>query len=311
MNIVEELNSLVVTQGKLKVLNDFYINKDLLGKFNVTNNKELVLCYSVFGQMSYLKLLFFSLLTQYTFTDIVNYNIKIFVEEYWHPKVEELLGDIIGSSNIIKMPQGLCYKHHVVNHSSIKDYEVVVINDTDSFVLSDKFNSNIYSDIYNYHHQNTDTAMFAFRGKQSRQSYNAAFKNLNPNNIEYKDYRDIFSLTENYLDEVKWFHSCHFSYNSSIFNKSDIDKILWSDLILDASFARAQCDETVFITGLNKLNKNMGTINHYMEHTEVNDNLNNLDGYKLVHPLIGRYSDKEISSVFFKHIINKALEYNE
>jgi hypothetical protein len=118
---------------KMRTINEIEIPQ-LDMRYSLEGNKDLCLVYTLWADESYLKSLYISLITQYKFTDIRKFDIKIFVHHYMHAYACKILSTIIDTEKIISVAD-TGYMRYSLLKEQLTEYETVIFCDTDAYIL--------------------------------------------------------------------------------------------------------------------------------------------------------------------------------
>lgn len=134
----ERLNSHVSHLPKMRTLSEIKVYPTDI-KLQLKGGNELCVVYTLWEDEAYLKSLYISLITQAKFTDIENFDIKIFVHQYMYAYACKILGEIVDTSNIISVPDS-GYMRYSLLKENLAEYETVVFCDTDAYILGSQKN---------------------------------------------------------------------------------------------------------------------------------------------------------------------------
>jgi len=147
-DVIEELNNVHAHKSKFNNVKDLtfpVLNKKLYKK---TKSKNLLIVYHVWDDLRYAKYLYLSLLSQYLYTDIKNFNIKIFFSSSLFNKKENLEEIFEPFTDQIHFKDKK-YKYWTSLYSETESYEVIVHVDADLCFCGNK--TNFYERLLNKH----------------------------------------------------------------------------------------------------------------------------------------------------------------
>jgi hypothetical protein len=281
----------------------FSIDKEIQYK----NNKDLCLVYSIWSHTGYVNVCFYSILSQLCFTDIREYSILVYVDEYIAEYTKSVFKGLIPLENIIVLKGPECAKQRVAIDSRLLDYKVVVMSDADNILQSNN-RTNIYKDILSIHNSYKEP-IINFLHK-----YEGGIKTLNDrihlSNFESKkDYDKLFEeLINNLSVNDYWALTGFISYDSKLIEllKKDVEECIPYNIF---------CDETVWRKCVLKNNiteKSFDELKSYKfvhpENIEIIRNKEDNVMY-LVHPFLGNYINRlQLDILYFtknKFLLNE------
>ncbi|MCA9749277.1 MAG: hypothetical protein KC414_09230, partial [Romboutsia sp.] len=249
-NTINELNNFDSNIDKFYSLKDIklpYFNGNRYDFKN--NNDKLCVVYCVWANKGYIKFLYLSILSQLQYSDITNFDIRIFVTDDLYDFVVKLFEPLFDTSKIIKVPLGMAFKYGISTHPELQRFQVINFTDTDGFVHSE--NKDVYSKIYHYHKNNPNSILMCNDNGKADDVFDSRREDLTKfKYFSYNEYLLYFKTwfkngsdkIEYFLHTKKWFLSCHFSYNRKIFDNYKFNSYVGSTL-----YHQFGCDETVWI----------------------------------------------------------------
>jgi len=223
-------------------------------QFSGHTNKKSKLCivYFVVNDMNYFKYLYISLISQFTYTDILKHDIKLFFSSSLYHDAKELFSYMLSEDSIVEVPDTLCKKYALLQHEELSKYELVCFCDCDAFAYHpSEYQHNIYQKIIEqYTAQKLHMIMNKDYHTMDKVFYHR-HKVLNNrrvrNAVQYVDFfRSNLSLSLNRLQtefETRyWFLSCVSVYPRQMFEEADFVKFS-----LRCALEDFLCDETVFL----------------------------------------------------------------
>lgn len=321
INTIGELSSYESDVLKFQSLNGLTLPVFNKNKFEFKNEGDkLCVVYCVWANKGYVKFLYLSLLTQLMNTDVIKYDIRIFVSEDLYDFVLNLLSPILDSSKLIKTPNGMSFKYGISVHPELKKYQVINFTDTDAFVFSK--DKNVYTKIYQFHKKNPDKILMCNDIGGAMETFSSRHKTLTKfNNLSFDEYithfKDWFkngvSKIEDYLDTKKWYLSCHFSYNQKIY-----DNFKYTSYICNSLYKQFGCDETVWImyiiaNSYKILRISKATSYNWVGAEEFNDFIENPNFNQdlFIHPATGDYCKNEKLKILYNEIFLNLDKYDQ
>lgn len=215
-----------------------------------TGDKKIAAVYQTWATEAYLPYMYHSLLSQILYTDILEKaDIYIYVEEHFHEYTVHQFSGLIDPSMIIKVPKWNAVKYQVTSDERLKDYEIVVVSDSDMFYFTET-PSRFYQKIEDHYKFNNGVLLVKDDGKSAEETFWARHEYLNKE-IEKDQYLKFFkdqiglseAKLEEWLKEDFWYVSPFFAYRPKDFVNEEYKK--YAQTCADHSFF---CDETVWLT---------------------------------------------------------------
>jgi hypothetical protein len=210
--------------------------------------KSIVTIYQTWSTEAYMPYMYHSLLSQIMYTDILEKSdVYIFVDEERHEYAKFLFQHIIHEDNIIKVPKWDAVKYKVTSHPILRQYETVVVIDSDMFFYS-KTKNNIYQNIEDWYKINSGILLIEDK-TPADETFWSRRKYLNHvvSEEEYIDFLvDNTDLNkeefETWLETGVWSVSPFFAYQPKTFVNEEYIK--FAEICSDKEFL---CDETVWL----------------------------------------------------------------
>jgi hypothetical protein len=215
-----------------------------------TGDKKIAAVYQTWSTEAYLPYMYHSLLSQILYTDILDKaDIYIYVEEHFHEYTVHQFSGLIDPSAIIKVPKWNAVKYQVTSDERLKDYEIVVVSDSDMFYFTEQ-PSKLYQKIEDYYRFGNGILLVKDDGKQADETFWSRHLYLNngiPKKGQYLNFFDKqLGLTpeflKDWLDNNNWYVSPFFAYRPKDFVNEEYKQ--YAQACADNSF---YCDETVWI----------------------------------------------------------------
>ena len=229
-------------------------------------NSRLCVVYQVWGNHNYLSFLYLSILSQLAYTDMLDYDVKIFLGKGFVNDVgASVLERFLPEGSIIPVSDGLSLKYGLTTHPHLQNYDVVCVIDTDAFWYNPSGKkSNVYSKILDLYDNGMDGLIMAPDPDPADDVFWQRRDTLNYNipEIHYKEYFERNGKTDiNRLDDFlkndKWFLSCLFIYGKKHFKEPG-----YAQYAITCLYDELLCDETVWM---------MWGMGHDYKITDMND----------------------------------------
>lgn len=123
----------------------FRVNKE----FKFGGDKDICLVYSLWSHREYVNIALYSIMSQLCYTDILKYNIVIFVDRHIADYTKNIFRGIIPEENIIVLSGPECSKQRVCIHPRLQEFKTIVISDADNIIQSLRPNP-VYSTIFSF-----------------------------------------------------------------------------------------------------------------------------------------------------------------
>lgn len=256
-------------------------------------NKDLVIVYCVWGCKEYVDFLYISLISQFKYTDINNFDIII----YYQKEVKEYISKIENIfTNIKFILVDNCLKYNITTFNEIKNYKYLVICDTDLFFYGRK--TNFYDKILISQNlvsliKEPNIAEDIFINRQIL----CPIKDL----TEYKTkIAFLLGIKLTQLNQIlknnNWYLSCIAIFNTNIFTNE------WKAHVNNFLKLNTSCDETVFLTYLWKKQYQINALNDIY----LGENCNkyyNTNQFCLLHPACGNNRFNLECQILYKNIL--------
>ena len=215
-------------------------------------NSRLCVVYQVWGNHNYLKFLYLSILSQLAYTDILDYDIKIFLGKGFVSDVgSSILERLLPEGSVIPVTDGLSLKYGLTTHPHLQNYDVVCVIDTDAFWYHPKGKKqNIYGQILELYDSGFDSLIMAPDPDLAKTVFWQRRETLNKN-IPEENYIEYFTRNAK-TDERRlkkfiggkkdWFLSCLFVYGKQHFREPD-----YAQYAITCLYDELLCDETVWM----------------------------------------------------------------
>lgn len=298
------LNSLNVTKSnnmKFHTMNDYVLPflENVPERPKRTEGSRLCVVYQVWGNHSYLKFLYLSIISQLVYTDVLDFDIKIFLGKGFVNDVgSSLIERLLPEGSVIPVNDGLSLKYGLTSHPHLANYDVVSVVDTDAFWYNPTGKrTNIYAQMLEHYDNGYDGLIMAHDPDTANNVFWSRRSDLN-SNIPQKHYVDYFmrnagtdsEVLHNFLDNEQWYLSCLFVYGKKHFREDGYGKYA-----LTCLYDELLCDETVWmmwgfghdytIKGMNDTNflnwVGAEAFNEYWENRDT------IDGIQYIHPVQG------------------------
>ena len=248
------LNSSVSDNMKFHTMNGynlpFFENDSNIPKR--AKNARLCVVYQVWGNHNYLKFLYLSILSQLVYTDILDFDIKIFLGKGFVNDVgASLIDRLLPEGSIIPVNDGLSLKYGLTSHPHLQNYDVVSVVDTDAFWYHPKGEkTNVYQKMLDLYDSGFDGLIMAPDPDLASSVFWQRRDTLNTN-IPAEHYKNYFYRNANtdekrltdFVDHDKnWFLSCLFVYGKNQFREPSYGKYA-----LTCLYDELLCDETVWM----------------------------------------------------------------
>lgn len=242
-------NDKVETVSSIRVFPDFKeydFYKHPRFKWGMDRHKAI--CFSVFGNPVYLKLLYISLVSYYKWTDISKYTVIIFVDRHLYKDAKKIF--YLPNIKVVKKTFPLCLKYNIVNQPEVKHMESICILDCDSFVWGEYDRSFFYRLFGNFH-RGKESMWFAYSSKGNKvEIFDTMQEVLNFDKYYSFKFKKIFYRQQfdvnvddflyNYYPD-QWFISCFFMTSPQLRHSSYWDRL--TNVGLNYEW---KCDETIF-----------------------------------------------------------------
>jgi hypothetical protein len=299
-----------------KILNDgkFYLSEKLNPWISPTplqhrNDTSRSICavYTLWDEKRYLPYLKYSLISLMISTDVNKISdILIFTNEWTYNVVKDCLSNVISEDCIVKM-DFTPFKYGVITHPRLKEYEQIVLMDTDLFIIG---NNDLFSKIQNYYNTTENRKIFMMPTEEKAQKVFWDRKKNLCKSLEDEEYLQFFhenigkEETDNYLTNSNWWISPMVIYNNKYhFKESD-----YASYALESMWHRQMCDETVFIMWAQKQKYKIESTNFFIH---VKDRYqreihSQIKGY---HPIVGVNTTDPSNEEMIKQIERNYEEY--
>lgn len=297
-----------------KTLNDgkFYLSEKLNPWIAPTplhhqndSSRSICVVYTLWQEKKYLSYLKYSLISLMISTDVNQISdILIFTDESTHSIVKGCLDNII-SEDCIVMMDFTPFKYGVITHPRLKEYEQIVLMDTDLFIMG---KHDLFSKIQNYYNTTENRKIFMMPTEEKAQKvFWDRKKNLckSLNDEEYLQfYIDNTGEAATYFRDSNWWISPMVIYNNRYhFREPDYARYVFENL-----WNRQMCDETVFIMWAQKENYKIESTNFFIH---VKDRYqreihSQIKGY---HPIVGVNTTDPSNEEMIKQIERNYEEY--
>lgn len=219
---------------------------------HVNTSKKMCIAYMLWSHPSYLKMLYYSVLSMRTYSQEKVPEIVIFAHEHIAELADSILFPLIGKSCVISIPEDTFFRHNVAMHSALKDYEVVLYCDADGMVLSHP-SSSLFSNIYSVaSRKNTflcqqvetrslDNLQTMFHTYNDREKRFSSFTEF----LEYfKEFSGISQLEETFSRARYWIMGGFLAMRTDFYEEHEEEFQQWIDAI---SKIKWSCDETIWL----------------------------------------------------------------
>ena len=248
------LNSSEGEGMKFKTLNGyplpFFNNSEK--RPEATKGARLCVVYQVWGNHNYLKFLYLSILSQIAYTDIRNFDVKIFLGKGFINDVgSSLIERLLPEGSIIPVNDGMSLKYGLTAHPHLQNYDVVSVIDTDAFWFHPKGEkTNVYQKMLDLYDSGFDNLIMAPDPDYAKNVFWQRRETLNTNipkehYVEYFERNantDVERLNEFIENDDNWYLSCLFVYGKKHFKEPDFAKFA-----LTCLYDELLCDETVWM----------------------------------------------------------------
>jgi hypothetical protein len=217
-----------------------------------SENPRLCVVYQVWGNHNYLKFLYLSVLSQIAYTDILDYDIKIFLGKGFVNDVgSSILERLLPEGSVIPVNDGLSLKYGLTTHPHLQNYDVVSVIDTDAFWYHPQGKrTNVYAKMLELYDSGFNGLIMAPDPDLAKTVFWQRRDTLN-SNIPAKHYVEYFTrnantdidrLTDFIEGDKDWFLSCLFVYGKDHFKEPEYAKYAMTCL-----YDELLCDETVWM----------------------------------------------------------------
>ena len=225
--VVDELNSIINHDRKFGSIMGVDIPYAKT-KVEFKGGNEFCVVYACWDYEGFLKYVYTSILCQIENTDILDYDLRVFVSNNIKDFAVPLLTPLIGKKRIVIVQNGLCYKHGVSTHPELSRFEVLSFCDSDAFVFSN--NRMAYKELYNYHIKNKTTALCFVKINHHAIDGKAMFdKRVELTEVDYSsEFENDLSLIGDtskfweFIDREEWPWSCHFSVHNDFLKRPEV-----------------------------------------------------------------------------------------
>ncbi len=237
--------------------------------------QDVTVCYTLWQNPLYVKLLYLSFLSQILYSDILNVKKFVIVTDY---KLEPLVWDVFRpfaqdhSGNFelevkavdrqrvvwsdvapnVRMPVRL-NKYVVSTFDDLRKTDLLVLSDCESFIFGEK--SQIYSQL---HSQYSESDNFPVLGCEENHNSSSVFlqrredlANMMHDNEEYVNWcaKRLEVSKDNFVDKVvkrnNWFLTCWFVFDNEKYKLNDSH---WQDYVEWSNLYSMYCDESIYLT---------------------------------------------------------------
>lgn len=290
----------------------------------ITDDEKLSLCiiYAVWSKPEYIEFLYWSIYSQFKYTDAYLADIKIFTEDDLFDEISEKLS--MFPVEVISISSGnMLRKYSIVNHPSLQEFKQIVLCDCDTFFYSpvsiddttvNKWFRDKRTCLYSrLEHNNkilmlkdNDTVLRVFLARMKL----SPFTDVN-DYLEWFKIHNSVNIIENLSKSDKWYLSCFMSFPTNLFTGH-----AWNtyckhafEMSYNNNKIPHSCDETIFLTFSWKHNYEIRDITESPLQIQTvyskeiknflhKDSLNKCDMY-ILHPLHGWYAeDPKVKTIF-------------
>jgi len=287
-------------------------------------NSRLCVVYQVWGNHNYLKFLYLSILSQIVYTDMLDYDVKVFLSEGFINDVgSSLLARLLPTGSIVKVKDGLALKYGLTTHPHLQNYDVVSVVDTDAFWYNPTGKkTNIYGKMLAHYDSGYDGIIMAHDGDTAESVFWSRRETLN-SNIPKEHYKYYFERNANtniekldeFLENENWYLSCLFVYGKKHFKEPDYAKFAITCL-----YDEFLCDETVWmmwgfghdyeVNGMDDTDYlNWVGASDFKDYWENRDD--EVDELKYIHPVQGDHCYDMVNVELYDEICEKFSEFTK
>jgi hypothetical protein len=216
-------------------------------------SKKMCIAYMLWSHPSYLKMLYYSILSMRTYCEEDIPEIIVFAHEDIAELADSILFPLVGTSCVISMPEKTFFRHNVARHPKLREYEVVLYCDADGMVLSHP-SSNLFNNVYavasrkntflclRVEARSLDNLQSMFESYNQREKRFSSFSEF----LEYfKEFSGISQLEEMFSRSRYWIMGGFLAMRTDFYEDEESEEFHeWVDAISSINWS---CDETIWL----------------------------------------------------------------